>query len=140
MTEEPQRYSPGGSERGFAVFFTGLPAAGKSTLASALSTKLVELGGRPVSLLDGDVVRRHLSADLGFSKVDRDINVRRIGHAACEIVRSGGSAICAQIAPYDPVRKEVRAMLSAAGGFLLSKNEQPEWKEEGDWRDEFELD
>ena len=87
--------------RGCTIFFTGLSGAGKSTIASILLTKLLEEGGRPVTLLDGDVVRKHLSSELGFSKEHRDINIRRIGWVASEITKNGGIAICAPIAPYE---------------------------------------
>lgn len=107
-------------EKGFTVFFTGLSGAGKSTVANAVMVKLMELGRRTVTLLDGDVVRKNLSSELGFSKKDRDINVRRIGYAASEISKHGGIAICAPIAPYDKVRKEIKQTIqSVGGGFLL---------------------
>jgi sulfate adenylyltransferase len=77
------------------------------------------MGGRPVTLLDGDLVRKHLSSELGFSKEHRDINIRRIGYVASEITKNGGIAICAPIAPYDAVRKQVRAMIEPFGGFVL---------------------
>jgi sulfate adenylyltransferase len=101
------------------VFFTGLPSSGKSTLANVLITRLMEIGGRPTTLLDGDLVRKHLSSELGFSKEHRDINIRRIGWVASEITKNGGIAVCAPIAPYDRIRREVRAMVDRAGGFLL---------------------
>jgi sulfate adenylyltransferase len=101
------------------VFFTGLSGSGKSTIANVLLVKLLEMGGRPVTLLDGDLVRKHLSSELGFSKEHRDINIRRIGFVASEITKNGGIAICAPIAPYDSVRKEVRRMVEPGGGFLL---------------------
>jgi sulfate adenylyltransferase len=81
--------------------------------------KLLELGDRRVTLLDGDVVRRHLSSELGFSKRDRDINIRRVGFVASEITKHGGVALCAPIAPYDAVRKEVRSLIEPLGGFVL---------------------
>ena len=109
----PRRY------QGLTVFFTGLSGSGKSTVANALLVKLLEIGTRPVTLLDGDLVRKHLSSELGFSKEHRDINIRRIGFVASEISKNGGIAICAPIAPYDSVRKEVRALVEGAGGFLL---------------------
>jgi sulfate adenylyltransferase len=105
--------------QGFTVFFTGLSGSGKSTIANALLVKLLEAGDRKVSLLDGDVVRTHLSSELGFSKKDRALNVRRIGYVASEITKHGGIAICAPIAPYDEVRKDVRRMIEAHGGFIL---------------------
>ena len=105
--------------KGFTIFLTGLSGAGKSTTADVLLEQLAELSDRPVTLLDGDVVRRHLSSELGFSKEHRDINIRRIGFVASEITKNGGACICAPIAPYDAVRKEVRAMIEPVGGFFL---------------------
>ena len=105
--------------QGFTVFFTGLSGSGKSTVANALRVKLLETGGRGVTLLDGDLVRRNLSSELGFSKEHRDLNIRRIGFVASEITRAGGVAICAPIAPYDVVRREVREMIQPCGGFVL---------------------
>jgi sulfate adenylyltransferase len=93
--------------------------SGKSTIANVLLVKLLEIGGRQVTLLDGDVVRTHLSSELGFSREHRDINIRRIGFVAAEITKNGGAALCAPIAPYDVTRKDVRAMVSAGGGFVL---------------------
>ena len=84
-----------------------------------LLVKLLEMGGRPVTLLDGDIVRKHLSSELTFSKAHRDINIRRIGFVASEITKNGGIALCAPIAPYDAVRKEVRRMVEPGGGFVL---------------------
>ncbi|MGH7337802.1 MAG: sulfate adenylyltransferase, partial [Myxococcota bacterium] len=89
------------AERGLAIFLTGLSGAGKSTLARALLDMLLEQGGRPVTLLDGDLVRKNLSSELGFSREHRDLNVRRIGFVASEITKNGGIAVCAPIAPYD---------------------------------------
>ncbi|MEU5880193.1 adenylyl-sulfate kinase [Spirillospora sp. NPDC047279] len=106
-------------ERGLTVFFTGLSGSGKSTVARGLADALIERGGRTVSLLDGDVVRRLLSAGLTFSKGDRDLNIRRIGFVAAEATRHGGVAICAPIAPYASTRAEVRRMVSAVGDFVL---------------------
>lgn len=119
VAEELRRTYPARNAQGFAVFFTGLPSSGKSTLANVLMVKLLELGGRPVTLLDGDLVRKHLSSELGFSKEHRDINIRRIGFVASEITKNGGIALCAPIAPYDKTRKEVRHMIGARGGFVL---------------------
>ena len=110
---------PSRSRQGFTVFFTGLSGAGKSTLAKGLMIKLLELGGRPVTLLDGDIVRRNLSSELGFSKEHRDLNIKRIGFVASEITKNGGIAICAPIAPYDAIRKEVRSVIEKHGGFIL---------------------
>ena len=118
--EEQLRCSnPPRQRQGFTVFFTGLSGSGKSTVANVLLVKLLEMGGRPVTLLDGDIVRKHLSSELGFSKQHRDINIRRIGFVASEITKNGGIALCAPIAPYDAVRGEVRAMIQPVGGFIL---------------------
>lgn len=107
-------------ERGVVVFFTGLSGSGKSTLAQALNDLVLETGERTVTSLDGDVVRRNLSAGLTFSREDRETNIRRIGWVAAEISRHRGIAICSPIAPFDETRKQVRAMVEAAGGeFVL---------------------
>lgn len=106
------RSSPPRHEQGFCVWFTGLGAAGKSTTAEVLTVKLLE-GGRRVTVLDGDVVRTLLSKGLGFSKEDRDANIRRIGFVAAEIVRHGGAVICAAVSPYRATRNECRAMIGA---------------------------
>ena len=119
VIEELRRTHPPRHRRGFTVFFTGLPSSGKSTVANVLLVKLLEIGGRPVTLLDGDIVRTHLSSELGYSKEHRDINIRRIGFVASEITKNGGIAICAPIAPYDAIRKEVRGMIAPLGGFVL---------------------
>jgi sulfate adenylyltransferase len=105
--------------QGFTVFFTGLSGSGKSTIANVLRVKFLEMGGRPVTLLDGDIVRKHLSSELGFSKEHRDLNIRRIGFVASEITKNGGIALCAPIAPYDRIRKDVRSMIQPYGGFVL---------------------
>ncbi|MGH7341322.1 MAG: adenylyl-sulfate kinase [Candidatus Rokuibacteriota bacterium] len=104
---------------GFAVFFTGLSAAGKSTTAEAVLPLLQARTSRSVTLLDGDVVRRTLWPQLGFSKADRDTNVRGLGRLAADVVKGGDIAICASIAPYRGVRDEVRAMIEPLGGFVL---------------------
>jgi sulfate adenylyltransferase len=106
-------------QRGLVVFFTGLSGSGKSTVARDLRDTLAERGDRTVSLLDGDHVRRLLSAGLTFSRADRDLNVVRIGYVAAEIARHGGIAICAPIAPYASARAAVREMATKAGDFLL---------------------
>jgi sulfate adenylyltransferase len=116
---ELRRIYPPRRRQGFTVFFTGLPASGKSTVANVLRVKFLEISGRPVTLLDGDIVRKHLSSELGFSREHRDINIRRIGFVASEITKNGGIAICAPIAPYDAIRKEVRTMIQPHGGFVL---------------------
>ena len=118
VISELQRNSPPRAQQGMTIFFTGLSGAGKSTLARALSARLMEMGGRTVTLLDGDIVRRHLSSELGFNKAHRDINVRRIGFVASEITKHRGIAICAPIAPYRETRRDVRAMVEAVGGFI----------------------
>ncbi len=119
VANELRRTHPARHRQGFTVFFTGLSGSGKSTIANVLLVKFLEVGGRPVTLLDGDIVRKNLSSELGFSKEHRDINIRRIGYVASEITKNGGIAICAPIAPYDSVREEVREMISPVGGFVL---------------------
>src|SRR5437868_1133363 len=119
VVQELRRSFPPRHKQGVTVFFTGLSGSGKSTIANVLLTKFLETGGRPVTLLDGDLVRKHLSSELGFSKEHRDINIRRIGYVASEITKNGGIAICAPIAPYDSVRKHVRSMIEPVGGFIL---------------------
>ena len=119
VARELQRRHPVRGSQGVTVFFTGLSGSGKSTIANALRVKLLEVGGRGVTLLDGDLVRMNLSSELGFSKAHRDLNIRRIGFVASEITRAGGVAICAPIAPYDVVRREVREMVAPCGGFVL---------------------
>ena len=118
VVEELRRSKPPRAKQGFTVFFTGLSGSGKSTVANALMVKLMEMGGRPVTLLDGDVVRKHLSSELGFSKEHRDINIQRIGYVASEITKNGGIAICAPIAPYEKTRAIVRDMIETYGAFL----------------------
>ncbi|HRV64705.1 MAG TPA: bifunctional sulfate adenylyltransferase/adenylylsulfate kinase, partial [Albidovulum sp.] len=118
VVQELRRTSPPRAKQGFTVFFTGLSGSGKSTIANALMVKLMEMGGRPTTLLDGDVVRKHLSSELGFSKEHRDINIRRIGYVASEITKNGGIAICAPIAPYTATRRAVREMIEAFGAFI----------------------
>ena len=118
VVKELRRTRPPRSNQGFTVFFTGLSGSGKSTIANAMMVKLMEMGGRPVTILDGDVVRKHLSSELGFSKEHRDINIRRIGYVASEITKNGGIAICAPIAPYTATRRSVREMVEAFGAFV----------------------
>ena len=119
VVDELRRTHPPRYRQGFTVLFTGLSGSGKSTLAKALLIKLLEMGGRPVTLLDGDIVRKNLSSELGFSKEHRDLNIRRIGFVASEITKNGGIAICAPIAPYDRIRREVRSLIEGVGGFIL---------------------
>ena len=118
VVEELRKTHPPRHEQGFTVFFTGLSGSGKSTIANALMVKLMEMGGRPVSLLDGDIVRKNLSSELGFSKEHRDLNIRRIGYVASEITKNGGIAICAPIAPYTATRRAVRESINPLGGFV----------------------
>jgi sulfate adenylyltransferase len=119
VAAELQRRYPPRADRGFTIFLTGLSGSGKSTVAARLRTRLLEHTGRAVSLLDGDIVRRHLSPDLDFSREDRDRNVHRIGFVAAEVTKHRGIAICAPIAPFDRARREVRRMVEDGGGFLL---------------------
>jgi adenylyl-sulfate kinase len=116
---ELARLRPAPSRIGFTVFFTGFSGSGKSTIAKALAARLLEIGPRRVTLLDGDVVRRHLSSELTFSREHRDLNIRRIGFVASEVSRHGGIAICAPIAPYDETRKWVRELVEHVGAFVL---------------------
>ena len=109
----PPRY-----KQGFTLFFTGLSGSGKSTLAKIIYAKMIELGVRPVTLLDGDIVRHNLSSELGFSRNDRNINVRRISFVANEITKNGGIAICAPIAPYTAMREEARALIEQHGAYI----------------------
>ena len=118
VIEELQKTYPPPKKQGFTIFLTGLSGAGKSTIAKVLYAKFLESGERPVTLLDGDIVRRHLSSELGFSKEHRDINIRRIGFVASEITKNRGIAICAPIAPYASTRAEVRKMIEQYGGFI----------------------
>ena len=118
VVEELRKIYPPRHQQGFTVFLTGLSGAGKSTIANALTVKLMEISGRAVTLLDGDVVRKHLSSELGFSREHRNINILRIGYVASEITKSGGIAICAPIAPYAATRREVCDMISHLGGFI----------------------
>ena len=103
---------------GVTVFLTGLSGAGKSTIADALVARL-EAEGRPVTVLDGDVVRTHLSSELTFSREHRDINIARIGWVAGEIVRHGGTVVVAAIAPYEQARAEARKLVEEHGRFVL---------------------
>jgi sulfate adenylyltransferase len=119
VAAELARSRPARHKRGFAVFFSGLSGAGKSTVANVLMSLFLEQGERPVTLLDGDLVRKFLSSELGFSKEHRDVNIRRIGFVASEITKNGGIALCAPIAPYDAVRKEVRELIVQRAGFIL---------------------
>jgi len=125
VAAELARSHPPRHEQGFTIFFTGLSGSGKSTLARILQVKLLEMGGRPLTLLDGDIVRKNLSSELGFSKAHRDLNIRRIGFVASEITKNGGIAICAPIAPYASVRRELRELITPLGGFFLVHLDTP---------------
>ncbi len=118
VTKELQKSYPPPSKQGLTIFCTGLSGAGKSTIANILYSKFLEIGTRPVSLLDGDIVRRNLSSELNFSKEHRDINVKRIGFVASEITKNRGIAICAPIAPYEKTRQQIRQSIETHGGFF----------------------
>jgi sulfate adenylyltransferase len=118
IINELRKTYPAKNAQGLTIFFTGLSGAGKSTIANALLIKLMEIGGRSITLLDGDIVRQNLSSELGFSKEDRNLNILRIGYVASEITKHGGIAICAPIAPYLETRNKVREMVSITGGFI----------------------
>lgn len=118
VVAELKKAYPSPEKQGFTIFLTGLSGAGKSTIAKVLYARFLEIGDRPVTLLDGDIVRRNLSSRLSFSKEDRDINVRRIGFVAGEITKNRGIAICAPIAPYNATRTEIRKSIENYGGFI----------------------
>lgn len=118
VVTELRRSFPAPADQGFTIFLTGYSGAGKSTVARILYSRFLEMGGRPVTLLDGDIVRHNLSSELNFSKEHRDINVRRIGFVAGEITKNRGIAICAPIAPYAGTRNEIRWSIEAYGGFI----------------------
>lgn len=103
--------------KGFTLFLTGLPGAGKSTVSSRLLQVIERDHGRPVTRLDGDIVREMLSSGLTFSRADRELNLRRIGFVAAEVTRHGGICVCAVIAPYASARAEARARVEAVGRF-----------------------
>ena len=118
IAQELIKSRPPVDKRGFTIFFTGLSGSGKSTIANGILIKLLEEGSRPVTLLDGDIVRTNLSSELGFSKKHRSINVKRIGYVASEITKNGGIAICAPIAPYRNDRDMNRRIISKVGGYI----------------------
>lgn len=103
---------------GICVYFIGLSGAGKTTLAQAVLERIHEVTTKPITVLDGDIVRQHLSRGLGFSRADRSINVRRIGFVASEIVRHGGICLCANIAPYEDDRQFNRKLIEQHGTYL----------------------
>lgn len=118
VVAELRKVYPPRSQQGFTLFFTGLSGSGKSTLAKAVAVKLSELQDRPITILDGDVIRNHLCAELGFSKEHRSMNVRRVGFVASEITKNRGAAICAMIAPYEVDRNYNRELISSVGNFI----------------------
>ena len=118
VVAELQRAFPPRSKQGFTVFLTGLSGSGKSTIAKVLMVRFMEMCGRPVTLLDGDIVRKNLSSELTFSKEHRDLNVTRIGFVASEITKNGGIALCAPIAPYEEPRAANRELISRYGGYI----------------------
>ena len=118
IIDELRRSTPPKYRRGFTVFFTGLSGSGKSTIANGLLNKLLETEHRKITLLDGDIVRTHLSSELGFSKKHRSLNIKRIGYVASEITKNGGIAVCAPIAPYEADRSYNRMLISSIGGYI----------------------
>jgi sulfate adenylyltransferase len=118
VIEELNRTLPPRSKQGFTIFFTGLSGSGKSTVANGVMVKLREMGGRQVSLLDGDAVRKNLSSELTFSKEHRNLNIERIGYVASEITKNGGVAVCAPIAPFAATRQTVRRMIESVGAYI----------------------
>jgi len=140
VANELEASRPPLTERGLTIFFTGLSGSGKSTLANGLLVKLLEEGSRPVTLLDGDIVRTHLSSELGFSKEHRSLNVQRIGFVASEITKNGGIAICAPIAPYEADRRSNRELIAPLGGYIdIHVNTSLEKCEERDVKGLYEL-
>ena len=118
MVSELQYAFPPKSKQGFTIFMTGLSGSGKSTIAKVLLVKFMEMRDRPVTLLDGDIVRKNLSSELTFSRQHRDLNVTRIGFVASEITKNGGIALCAPIAPYEESRQANRSLISRYGGYI----------------------
>ena len=119
ILEEINSINPPPKKKGITIFFTGLSGSGKSTIAKILQIKMLELTKKRITLLDGDVVRKNLCSELGFSKDHRLINLQRIGFVANEISKNGGIAICAPIAPYDSIRKKIRKSIEPNAGFIL---------------------
>ena len=118
IVKELKKTYPSKDNQGLTIFFTGLSGSGKSTIANGLLVKLKEHGKRNVTLLDGDIVRTHLSSELGFSKDHRNLNITRIGFVASEITKNGGIAICAPIAPYNESRKQNKDLISEYGNYV----------------------
>jgi len=118
IVDELRRSFPPKSKQGFTVFMTGLSGSGKSTIAKVLLVKFMEMCDRPVTLLDGDIVRKNLSSELNFSQDHRNLNITRIGFVASEITKNGGIALCAPIAPYEESRQANREVISQYGGYV----------------------
>ncbi|MCJ7602669.1 MAG: adenylyl-sulfate kinase, partial [Desulfobulbaceae bacterium] len=118
VVAELRRAFPPRSKQGFTIFITGLSGSGKSTLAKVLMVKFLEMRDRPVTLLDGDIVRKNLSCELTFSREHRNLNITRIGFVASEITKNGGIALCAPIAPYEESRQANRELISKRGGYI----------------------
>lgn len=118
VIKELRNAYPERHQQGFTIFFTGLPSSGKTTLANAIAIKLRELTNRPITMLDGDIIRLHLSQGLGFSQEDRESNITRVGFVATEITRHRGIAICALVSPFEKTRNMIRQMVSEVGGYI----------------------
>ena len=117
VVAELKKVYPPRSQQGFTLFFTGFSGAGKSTIAKAIAIKLTEIQDRPISILDGDEIRTHLSSELGFSKEHRSLNVKRVGFVAKEITKNRGVAICSMIAPYEEDRRYNRDLINSSGNY-----------------------
>jgi len=118
VTAELRKAYPPRHRQGFTIFLSGLSGAGKSTLAKVLQVKFMEMRDRPVTLLDGDIVRKNLSSELTYTKEHRNLNITRIGFVASEITKNRGIAICAPIAPYEESRRVNRELIGAYGGYV----------------------
>ena len=118
VVDELRKSFPPRSKQGFTIFLTGLSGSGKSTIAKVLMVKFMEMRDRPVTLLDGDIVRKNLSSELTYSKEHRNLNVTRIGFVASEITKNGGIALCAPIAPYEESRQANRDLIGRYGGYV----------------------
>ena len=118
IVSELQKSFPPRTKQGLTIFLTGFSGSGKSTIAKVLLVKFMEMNDRPVTLLDGDIVRQNLSSELNFSKEHRNLNITRIGFVASEITKNGGIALCAPIAPYEESRQANRELISSYGGYI----------------------